>query len=502
MLTRFKVNGFKNLVGVDMRFGPFTCIAGSNGVGKSNLFDAIRFLSALSRVSLLEAVKEVRGGRTVDVRSLFHRVGDDYDDEMYFEAEMIVPTKGEDDLGQQAEASMTFLRYILVLSYRPSDNGLEIRRESLVHINQGEAKKQLLFAHEKQWRDSAISGRRTSPFISTVENEPSGGTVIRLHQDRGESSGGVPSSLLAHKLPRTILQGANATEHRTAVIARREMQSWRLLRLEPSFLREPDEFNAPSRLSELGAHLPATLNRLAQNDEERVYATAANRLSELISDVREVGIDRDEKRELLTLWAKGEDGTPYVARSLSEGTLRFLALAVLEQDPDAQGVLCLEEPENGIHPERIQAMIKLLKDIAVDTNLAVGADNPLRQVIVNTHSPVVVAQVEDNDLVLAELEEQVEKGKRFKTVVFRALPDTWRALGVERRDLITRNRLISYLSPFHEAAVLNEDIEAEALLATNALAGIRHQPARRVKSGRVIDRPDVKQMSFLYGPEK
>ena len=43
MLTRLKVDGFKNLVGVDVRFGPFTCIAGANGIGKSNLFDAIHF---------------------------------------------------------------------------------------------------------------------------------------------------------------------------------------------------------------------------------------------------------------------------------------------------------------------------------------------------------------------------------------------------------------------------------------------------------------------------
>ena len=77
MLTRLKVSGFKNLVDVDVRFGPFTCIAGVNGVGKSNLFDAIHFLSALADRPLLDAALSVRdeGDRTVDVRSLFHRVG-------------------------------------------------------------------------------------------------------------------------------------------------------------------------------------------------------------------------------------------------------------------------------------------------------------------------------------------------------------------------------------------------------------------------------------------
>ena len=48
MITRFKVDGFKSLVDIDIRFGPLTCIAGANSVGKSNLFDAIRFLSDLT----------------------------------------------------------------------------------------------------------------------------------------------------------------------------------------------------------------------------------------------------------------------------------------------------------------------------------------------------------------------------------------------------------------------------------------------------------------------
>ena len=49
MLTRLRVNGFKNLIDVDLHFAPFTCIAGVNGVGKSNLFDAILFLKRQNR---------------------------------------------------------------------------------------------------------------------------------------------------------------------------------------------------------------------------------------------------------------------------------------------------------------------------------------------------------------------------------------------------------------------------------------------------------------------
>lgn len=110
MLTRLMVKGFKNLVDVDIRFGPVTYVAGANGVGKSNLFDAIAFLSALADRPLLDAALSVRdeGRRTADVRSLFHRAGNTYAEEMSFEAEMIVPEYGKDDLGQSAKASITF----------------------------------------------------------------------------------------------------------------------------------------------------------------------------------------------------------------------------------------------------------------------------------------------------------------------------------------------------------------------------------------------------------
>lgn len=501
MLTRLKVSGFKNLVDVDVRFGPFTCVAGANGVGKSNLFDAIRFLSAIADSPLIEAALAVRDeeGRTADVRSLFHRVGDEYADEMSFDAEMIVPEEGVDDLGQKAEASITFLRYSITLIYRSDDGlrslgSLEIIKEELVHINLGDAKKNLLFPHSVEWRKSAVKGRRTSPFISTEDDK--GKTVIKLHQDGRK---GNTLSRLAMNLPRTVLSVANATESPTALLARREMQSWRLLQLEPSALRQPDEFTSPTKLDMDGSHLAATLYYLARfnknhptngmSDDEaeaQVYQHIANRLAELIDDVGEVGIDRDERRELLTLIVTGKDGTSHPARALSDGTLRFLALAVLELDPQAQGLLCLEEPENGIHPERIPKILQLLQDIATDVDEPIGLDNPLRQAIVNTHSPSVVMQVPDDSLLVAELKETVRSGQRFQRVCFGCLPDTWRQKDLESVNVVPKNKLLAYLNP-----VILGKSEPDS---NGSLGSLQQSKATQPKKRRVVDRVDLQPL--------
>lgn len=461
MLTRLKVNGFKNLVNVDVRFGAFTCVAGANGVGKSNLFDAIQFLSALADNSFLEAAQHVRDeeGRAVDTQRLFHHAGNSCAGEMEFEAEMIVPSEGRDNLGQLAKATTTFLHYKLVLAYnRGSEAGgrasLELVYESLEYVKKAEAAQHLLFKHSAaRWRDSLGMGRRTSPFISTESGK--GKQIIKLHQDGG--SRGQPRSLLASTLPRTVLSDTNASENPTALLARLEMRSWRLLQLEPTALRKPDEFTSSNRLGMDGAHLAKSLYSRANSgcngsdnceSSRQVYAQITNRLSQLLDDVWEVRVDKDEKRELLTLEVAGREGTFHPARSLSDGTLRFLVLSVLELEKTT-GLVCFEEPENGIHPQRIESMLELLQDIAMDTDEAIGDDNPLRQVIINTHSPTVVSLVPQESLVVADLQEHVDEQSdvRYKYVRFSALPDTWRVTKSAKASTIPLGRLLTYLNP-------------------------------------------------------
>ena len=166
-----------------------------------------------------------------------------------------------------------------------------------------------------------------------------------------------------------------------------------------------------------------------------------------------------------------------------------MALAVLELDPEAQGLLCLEEPENGIHPERIPKILKLLEDIATDVNEPIVLDNPLRQVIINTHSPAVVMQVPDDSLLVAELKETVRDRSRFKRVCFSCLPDTWRQLKApepEKVNVVSKGELLAYLNP-----VPIEESEPDG----NG-QGVSDQPSKRIqpKKRRVVDRVDLQPL--------
>jgi predicted ATPase len=440
MLTRLQIQGFKNLRDVDLRFGPFTCIAGRNGVGKSNLFDAITFLSDLASMPLLPAALKVRGtgDRISGIENLFAR-SEAAPKQMTLVAEMIVPRTVTDDYDRQATATATatFLQYTLVLGFDPQraeDAGRDpiyIEKEELVARPSSEAGKLLPFAPGKAWLKRHVTGpgNRRTPFIDTDEHH-----AIRLYGDLARA--GRPSTVPASKSPQTVLSGVNASSHPTALAARRELQSWRLLQLEPSALRTPDEYRGPTRLSSTGGHLPNTLLRISSQHE------VAEQLAELIPGIVSIDVDSDDVRQQRTLGVTMRNRERYAASSLSDGTLRFLALAVLASDPQMSGLVCLEEPENGIHPQRIPEMLRLVRRLAEGIEPDSPDDPaPLRQVIINTHSPLVVAELPDSDLLMAE----TLRARRAEWIHFKPLGSTWRAAGLDRTQLISKGELQAYL---------------------------------------------------------
>ncbi len=432
MLTRLRVTGFKNLIDFDCWFGPYNCIAGPNGVGKSNVFDAIEFLSLLSDHSFLDAAQRLRlvTGVGTNPRTLFW-MGDDAGPlEMRFEAEMIVPGLVQDDFGRDARPTSTFLNYEVTLTYvQPSDRDAQrqgpiaLKSESLRHITKGRAREHLPWAHSAAFRDAVVRNDRRTPFFISTEEEH-GEAVVNVHQDGG--SRGQPRKSPAARAPRTVVCSTTSSDDPTILAAKREMQQWRMLALEPSAMRSPDEAVGPTRVEVNGAHMAATLNRLCLERGEDVLALVAATASEL-SDVRELRVDQDDQRQLLTLQALVGDVGFLPARSLSDGTLRFLALSVISADDTEGGVICLEEPENGIHPGRMHTMVDLVRGLAVNPEEEPGPDNPFRQVIVNTHSPLFVQYQDPDDLLLAMPVSRNVRGSIRTVVAFVPLSGTWRA---------------------------------------------------------------------------
>lgn len=419
MLTRIEASGFKNLVNFSLDLGPYTCIAGANGVGKSNIFDVIRFFSLLADRTINESALQIRssGEDTGEISDLFFSAGDTPVDRMTLAAEMIVDKKVVDDFGRPGESSSTFLRYEVAFRHEPPSHtvgplgGLVLEQEELRYIPLGKAPERLKFPHSKQkFRSSIVFNRRRGfGYISTRRDGGSEPATIVIHQDGG-SSGRARPAAPAERAPRTIIGTENTAATPTILAARREMQRWRMLALEPSAMRRPDKFTDEPGITSDGGHIPATLHHLANQMSSRhgqgptyddILSRIASRLSDLVP-VRSVRAVADEVRQLFSLELEERSGVRLRANSISDGTLRFLALTAIADATGGTGVYCMEEPENGIHPGKLEAMNRLLHDIAVDPDEAVGEDNPLRQVVVATHSPYFVQIQQEDELILAK----------------------------------------------------------------------------------------------------
>ena len=443
MLTRIEVDGFKNLVDFSLDFGPYTCLAGENGAGKSNIFDAIRFLALLTDHTIIQSALQIRSSEegTGEIGELFFAANGETRDRITLAAEMIVGKRVVDDFGRPGVPSSTFLRYeVAFRREHPSASsgllgGLVLEHEDLRHIPMKHAPGRLQFPHNRQgFRNRAIyNNRRGSGYISTRIGISEPATIV-IHQDGG-SSGRARPAAPAERAPRTAVGTENTAATPTILAARREMQSWRILALEPAAMRRPDKYTDEPGIGADGGHIPVTLYHLAKHTglsdtlddpDDDLLSRIASRLSGLVP-VKSVRAVRDDVRQLFSLELEEPSGTRLRANSISDGTLRFLALTAIAEATGAGGVYCMEEPENGIHPEKLTAMNQLLHDIAVDPDEPVAADNPLRQVIVATHSPYFVQLQNADDVVLAKNPAlRALAGKVIRPLRCYPLQHTWR----------------------------------------------------------------------------
>lgn len=391
MITYLKINGFKSFHNFEMEFTPFTVIAGANASGKSNLFDALTLLSRLAETdNLKRAFSEQRG----EFIELFTQYGDDnFADQIDFAVEMLVNKKVKDAWGNEGVLKYTRLRYDLSIKRFTNLSGIQDltvvyeRLENLQHNNDKWITKLVPKMLLEEWRPKIPKGgRRATPYIYT-EQRSDVQTVI-VPQDGVQ--GGNKRTFPLNNATRSVLSSFDTVDFRHILAAKEEMKSWKFLQLNPEDLRQAtSKNNGEDVISVSGKNLAAALYRIKQEDKFNLV-DISRKLNSFLPNFIEVDVIDDKENKQYLIKLKDKDKKEFSSRVLSEGTLRILALCILEFDDKHTGLLCFEEPENGIHPFRIKAMTELLKDLSVDFD---EIDTPLRQVIVNSHSPVLVGNM-------------------------------------------------------------------------------------------------------------
>lgn len=384
MITRIEIDGFKTFQNFSLDLLPIQVIVGPNGAGKSNLFDALQLLAQLANSDLRTAFQNLRGdaGELFTVlpnQKTLHR--------MQLAVEMLTEKEVQDSWGAQAQLRYTRLRYELEISRRVDQSGLErlyVDRESLEPIARGNDTwtKRMGLTTDGPWIPRVTGGR--SPFISTGQEQ--GVLTLSLHRD---GTGG-RRSVVAEPAERTILSGIQNTEFPHAFAVAEEMRSWRFLQLNPDMLRNPSPMTAPTVLAADGRFLPNVLARL-RNIDPFLLTDISRDLANLVPGTLQIELEEDRRRDQYVIWAVTEDAGRFSSRVLSDGTLRMLALATMKNDPAHSGLLCFEEPENGVHPFRLHSIARLLRDLATDFTDPDAAQLPLRQVLCNTHSPIFIS---------------------------------------------------------------------------------------------------------------
>lgn len=148
--------------------------------------------------------------------------------------------------------------------------------------------------------------------------------------------------------------------------------------------RDADQID---HLSREGDNLASVLQYL-QKQHPDVLEKIVDRLSHRIPGVTKVESKTTEEGRVLLKFQDGAFEDPFLARYVSDGTIKMLAYLILLNDPDPFPMLCVEEPENQLYPSLLEELAEEFRAYAERGGL----------VVVSTHSPDLLNAVELDEL--------------------------------------------------------------------------------------------------------
>jgi len=357
VIESIHIQGFKSLRDVKLRLGALNLFVGANASGKSNFFDALRVLQGLAygftidevlngkpRSATGETWDAIRGGSTNaayrgpdELRNFLDRIAFDVDVR----------------LSQGGDA------YSYSIVFDPSGDVLGEKLTGPAGTLFDTAGDNLLLSHTITAQ--LYKGRPGEPtHVDFGRSKP----ILRQLQ----SGLGCPSAWYP------ILRQFSQT-----------LSDVQIVDPAPELLREYSRGIDVKRMGDHGENFASLINSVMKSPASADAYTAW--LQQLTpAELDRIDILRAPQGEFLFALAK--NGHTFTAQVLSDGTLRFAAIAAAFFQPDMPKVLLIEEIEKGLHPTRLRLMVELLKSQA-------SRSGP--QVMATTHSPLVLSWLDEQD---------------------------------------------------------------------------------------------------------
>ena len=310
----------------------FCVVVGANGSGKTTLFDAFSFLKDALTQNVSTAVAR-RGG----FRELVSR-GE--------KGPICLTVKFRESGGRLATYQLEIAE----------DGGRPVVHREVLKFRRGQSGKPWHFVDFSHGRGTAVT------------NESAYGQE-GVEAERKEHVLDDPSVLAIKGL-------GQFKEFRIVSEFRSLIENWHISDFHISDARPSVEAGYAEHLSTHGDNIPQVAQYLYEHHRER-FDQILRAMSQRVPGVSKVEARATEDGRLVLRFQDGSFKDPFIARYVSDGTIKMFAYLVLLYDPKPHPLLAVEEPENQLYPELMHELVEEFRDYARRGG----------QVFVSTHSP-------------------------------------------------------------------------------------------------------------------